>query len=67
MYRQYSIGICYETGRGVKEDKLEALKWYIKSADQVYSEVIDYLKKELLKNKQDISIKNKVVYLIIIV
>ena len=37
-YAQLWIGDCYFYGRGVPENKEEAVKWYLKSADQGYAE-----------------------------
>lgn len=34
---QYRIGLCYDKGKGVKEDDQEAVKWYAKSAAQNYA------------------------------
>ena len=31
---QFKLGIVYDFGRGVPEDKLEAVKWYQKAAEQ---------------------------------
>ena len=31
---QYSLGVFYDTGRGVQQDYAEAAKWYRKAADQ---------------------------------
>ena len=31
---QYELGNCYYNGRGVSEDKAEAVKWYRKAAEQ---------------------------------
>ncbi len=31
---QNSLGLCYDTGYGVKQDHTEAVKWYRKAADQ---------------------------------
>lgn len=35
---QYILGYMYDYGRGVKEDKAEAAKWYRKAAEQGYAE-----------------------------
>ena len=34
---QYNIGILYDTGRGVAQDRTEALKWFRRSAENGYS------------------------------
>lgn len=34
---QYRLGFCYDKGRGVKEDDVQAVKWYAKSAAQNYA------------------------------
>ena len=34
---QSCVGVCYDTGNGVEEDRAEALKWYKKAAEQGYS------------------------------
>ena len=31
---QNSLGLCYNTGYGVKQDNMEAVKWYLKAAEQ---------------------------------
>ena len=31
---QYNLGVMYDNGRGVPENKAEAVKWYRKAADQ---------------------------------
>ena len=31
---QYSLGVCYRLGGGVRKDEKEAVKWYRKAADQ---------------------------------
>ena len=31
---QYSLGVSYETGKGVAEDNAEAVKWYQRAAEQ---------------------------------
>lgn len=33
---QYRVGLCYDKGRGVKEDDVQAVAWYQKSAAQNY-------------------------------
>ena len=33
---QYRVGLCYDKGRGVKEDDAQAVAWYQKSAAQEY-------------------------------
>lgn len=35
---QFNLGLCYECGRGVAKDLLEALKWFRQAADQGYGE-----------------------------
>ena len=35
---QCDLGVCYEQGAGVPQDKVEAVKWYRKAADQEFSE-----------------------------
>jgi TPR repeat protein len=35
---QVGLGLCYERGEGVPEDKVEAVKWYCKAAEQGYAE-----------------------------
>ena len=34
---QYRLGLCYDKGKGVKEDDQMAVKWYAKSAAQNYA------------------------------
>ena len=34
---QFSLGWCYDDGRGVAKDKVEAVKWYRKAAEQNYT------------------------------
>ena len=36
MYAQYNLGLMYDDGDGVEEDKIEAAKWYKKAADQKF-------------------------------
>lgn len=31
---QYNLGVCYDTGEGVAQDKAEAAKWFRKAAEQ---------------------------------
>ena len=31
---QYNLALMYDTGRGVPEDNMEAVRWYRKAADQ---------------------------------
>ena len=31
---QYELGLCYDEGDGVKENKHEAFKWFLKAANQ---------------------------------
>ncbi len=31
---QYNLGVCYEQGKGVAKDQVEAVKWYRKAAEQ---------------------------------
>lgn len=33
---QYVLGVCYENGFGVKQDKQKAIEWYTKAAEQGY-------------------------------
>ena len=35
---QYSLGVSYETGKGVAEDATEAVKWYQLAADQGHAD-----------------------------
>ena len=34
---QYNLGVMYQNGEGVQEDKREAVKWYRKSAEQGFA------------------------------
>lgn len=34
---QYNLGVCYANGKGVEQDKQEAVKWYRKAAEQGYA------------------------------
>jgi len=34
---QYRLGLCYDKGRGVAEDDVQAFQWYAKSAAQGYA------------------------------
>ena len=36
-YGEYSLGFCYEVGRGVKKNKRAAFKYYKKAAENVYA------------------------------
>jgi len=56
---QYNIGLCYEKGRGVQKDIVEALKWYRKAADQGFPAAecelgSDYIYGELRVSKDTI-------------
>ena len=33
---QFNLGVCYGTGRGVKQDDRQAVYWYLKAAEQGY-------------------------------
>ncbi len=35
---QFSLGFCYDDGRGVAKDAVEAVKWYRKAAEQGHPE-----------------------------
>lgn len=35
---QYNVGICYDLGKGVARNKIEATKWYRKAAEQGLAE-----------------------------
>ena len=34
VHAQNNLGVMYEKGRGVTQDKTEAIKWYCKAAEQ---------------------------------
>jgi TPR repeat protein len=40
---QYSLGVSYETGKGVAEDATEAVKWYQLAADQGHADAQKHL------------------------
>lgn len=40
---QFSLGMMYEIGAGVKQDRKEAIRWYRKSAAQGYQSAKDKL------------------------
>ena len=40
---QYNLGVMYENGRGVRQDYVEAIKWYRLAADQGQAEAITSL------------------------
>ena len=42
---QYSLGYCYESGKGVKQNIKEAKKWYTKAAKQGDEQAIQDLEK----------------------
>jgi TPR repeat protein len=42
---QYNLGVCYDNGGGVVQDKAEAVKWYRKAADQGNVEALEALQK----------------------
>ena len=35
---QFSLGVMYEHGEGVRQDNAEAVRWYRKAAEQGYAE-----------------------------
>jgi TPR repeat protein len=35
---QYSLGLCYESGRGVAKDPAQAIRWFRQAAEQGYDE-----------------------------
>jgi TPR repeat protein len=35
---QYNLGLMYDNGEGVEQDKFEAVKWYKKAAEQGHAE-----------------------------
>ena len=35
---QFGLGVCYDEGKGVAQDKVEAVKWYRKAAEQNLAE-----------------------------
>lgn len=37
---QYELGYCYYKGMGVKQDDAKAMKWWLKAAEQGYSQAI---------------------------
>ena len=37
---QYELGQCYYKGMGVKQDDTKAMKWWLKAAEQGYSQAI---------------------------
>ena len=40
---QYNLGICYEYGRGVTEDSVEAYKWVLLAARQRDEDAKNYM------------------------
>ena len=34
---QYNLGVMYENGRGVRRDRVEAVRWYRLAAEQEYA------------------------------
>ena len=38
MYAQYNLGLMYDDGDGVEEDKIEAAKWYKKRQIKSFQE-----------------------------
>ena len=42
---QYRVGLCYDKGRGVAEDDVQAVAWYRKSADQGFAKAQNQLGK----------------------
>lgn len=42
---QYELGVCYENGRGVKQDKSKAIEWYKAAAAQGYEKAKTALKR----------------------
>ena len=39
-YAQYNLGIMYDFGRGVPKNDAEAVKWWLKAADQSSPDLI---------------------------
>ena len=35
---QYNLGVCYDDGEGVEQDKQKAVEWYTKAAEQGLAE-----------------------------
>ena len=56
---QFNLGIVYDFGRGVPEDKLEAVKWYQKAAEQEHADAqvllsrLYYLGQRVPKNYEE--------------
>ena len=54
---QYMLGCCYQFGDGVIRNKVEAAKWFRKSAKQGYAQALELLEvikhKKLRKNAND--------------
>lgn len=42
---QYLVGAAYSRGFGVKQDYSEAVKWWLKAAEQGHADAIKILKK----------------------
>jgi TPR repeat protein len=42
---QYNLGMMYDDGKGVPQDRTEAAKWHRKSAEQGYADAKEWLKK----------------------
>ncbi len=52
---QYTFGIFYEEGRLIQKDKVHALKWVKKAADQGHKKAIQYLRQQ--KENEKLALK----------
>ena len=49
---QFNLGVMYETGQGVPEDKAEATKWIRKAAEQGDEDAKAWLGKNTKENRE---------------
>lgn len=40
---QYNLGICYYEGQGLENDDTEAVKWFLKAAEQRHNDAMQNL------------------------
>ena len=43
-YTMYELGLCYQLGRGVKQDLQRAAEWMFAAADEGYAPAVEWAK-----------------------